>query len=115
MVTVAPKAPHVPATPAPWYATLFSDLKAPRTPNYNASKEELASDIDDASTSFRVHSWTLMGSADPFIGSPLGVSSKLPLPLYADVRLHIPMTHNNDVGRPPLADCTAGHYHNGAG
>ena len=42
MVTVAPKAPHVPATPAPWYGTLFSDMKAPRTPNYNASKEVLA-------------------------------------------------------------------------
>ena len=27
---------------------------------------------------------------------PLGVGSKLPLPLYADVRLHIPMTHNDD-------------------
>ena len=24
--------------------------------------------------------------------------SKLPLPLYADVRLHIPMTHRNDAG-----------------
>ena len=28
---------------------------------------------------------------------PLGVGSKLPLPLYADVRLHILMTHHNDV------------------
>ena len=26
------------------------------------------------------------------------VGSKLPLPLYADVRLHIPMTHRNDAG-----------------
>ena len=26
---------------------------------------------------------------------PLGVGTKLPLPLYADVRLHIPMTHNH--------------------
>ena len=29
---------------------------------------------------------------------PLGVSSKLPLSRYADVRLHIPMTHHNDAG-----------------
>ena len=29
---------------------------------------------------------------------PLEVGSKLPLPLYADVRLHIPMTHHH--GRP---------------
>ena len=42
MVMVAPKAPHVPATPAPWYATLFADKRAPRTPNYNASSAELA-------------------------------------------------------------------------
>ena len=27
------------------------------------------------------------------------VSSKLPLPLYADARLHIPMTHHHNVGR----------------
>ena len=46
-----------------------------------------------------------MGCTDPLrrgVGAPhqcpLGVGSKLPLPLYADVRLHIPMTHHN--GRP---------------
>lgn len=33
----APKAPHIPATPAPWHAELFSDLKAPRTESYNVS------------------------------------------------------------------------------
>ena len=33
---------------------------------------------------------------------PLGVGSKLPLPLYADVRLHIPMTHNH--GRPMVPE-----------
>lgn len=37
------------------------------------------------------------GSAHP-TNLPLRVGSKLPLPLYADVRFHIPMTHNN--GRP---------------
>ena len=26
------------------------------------------------------------------------VDSKLPLPVYADVLFHIPMTHNNDAG-----------------
>lgn len=37
-----------------------------------------------------------------------GVCSKLPLPRHAEVQLHIPMTHNTDVGRsgfirkPPL-------------
>ena len=34
---IAPHAPHIPATPAPWYQTEFSGLKAPRTPNYNYS------------------------------------------------------------------------------
>ena len=33
----------------------------------------------------------------PSVSSRFG--SKLPLPLYADVRLHIPMTHRNDVIR----------------
>ena len=46
-----------------------------------------------------------MGCADPFrradrrtpsASSRFG--SKLPLPLYADVRLHIPMTHHNNEG-----------------
>jgi N-acetylglucosamine-6-sulfatase len=41
-VAVASKGPHVPATPAPWYATAFSDRSAPRTPDYNASKEQLS-------------------------------------------------------------------------
>ena len=36
-VYIAPHAPHVPATPAPWYADKFSDKQAPRTPNYNYS------------------------------------------------------------------------------
>lgn len=34
---ISPHAPHVPATPAPWYANEFADKKAPRTPNYNYS------------------------------------------------------------------------------
>lgn len=34
---VGPHAPHLPATPAPWYMNEFSNLAAPRTPNYNAS------------------------------------------------------------------------------
>ena len=29
---------------------------------------------------------------------PLGVGGKLPLPFYADVRLHLPMTRCNDAG-----------------
>ena len=32
----------------------------------------------------------------PSVSSRVG--SKLPLPLYADVRFHIPMTHRNDAG-----------------
>mmetsp|Transcript_38935 Transcript_38935/g.121222 ORF Transcript_38935/g.121222 Transcript_38935/m.121222 type:complete len:554 (-) Transcript_38935:109-1770(-) len=39
---VASKSPHVPSTPAPWYAKAFSDRSAPRTPDYNASAEQLA-------------------------------------------------------------------------
>ena len=44
MVTVAPKACHVAAEPAPWYkrGTYIDTLAAPRTPAYNASKEQLA-------------------------------------------------------------------------
>ena len=34
---VAPHAPHIPATPAPWYEDVFKDRKAPRTENYNFS------------------------------------------------------------------------------
>ncbi len=34
---VAPHAPHVPSTPAPWYAERFAGLSAPRTPSYNYS------------------------------------------------------------------------------
>jgi len=43
-VTVASKGPHVPSTPAPWYSegTFIDPLKAPRTPDYNASAELLA-------------------------------------------------------------------------
>ena len=35
------------------------------------------------------------GRRTPPVSSRVG--NKLPLPLYADVRLYIPMTHNNDV------------------
>ena len=34
-VYLAPYAPHIPATPAPRHASLFPDIKAPRTPNFN--------------------------------------------------------------------------------
>jgi N-acetylglucosamine-6-sulfatase len=34
---ISPHAPHVPATPAPWYANEFKDMTAPKTPNYNYS------------------------------------------------------------------------------
>jgi N-acetylglucosamine-6-sulfatase len=39
MVMVASHAPHGPATPAPWYADLYStaDVIAPRTPSFNVS------------------------------------------------------------------------------
>ena len=36
-VYIAPHAPHVPATPAPWYTNEFQNHSAPRTPNYNYS------------------------------------------------------------------------------
>ena len=36
------------------------------------------------------------GRCTPSVSSRVG--SKLPLPLYADVRFHIPMTHRNDAG-----------------
>ena len=49
-------------------------------------------------TSFFVNSITLMGCT-PSVSSRVG--SKLPLPLYADVRFHIPMTHHNPC-RPGL-------------
>ena len=63
---------------------------------------------DDFSTSFFGNSTTPMGLHRPpqkkggrggGVGAPhqcpLAVESKLPLPHYADVRLHIPMTHRN--------------------
>ena len=75
------------------------------------SDVELVSDVEDSSTSgwggggggglTRGHWWgapkTLEGgSAHPTCVR--GVGSKLHLPLYADVRLYIPITHHNDVG-----------------
>eukprot|EP01061_Rhynchopus_euleeides_P028592 TRINITY_DN4660_c0_g1_i1.p1 TRINITY_DN4660_c0_g1~~TRINITY_DN4660_c0_g1_i1.p1 ORF type:complete len:551 (+),score=131.54 TRINITY_DN4660_c0_g1_i1:212-1654(+) len=42
---IGPHAPHVPATPAPWYQDRFSDLKAPRTPNYNVESPDKAAHI----------------------------------------------------------------------
>lgn len=44
------------------------------------------------------HWRTLTGSVHS-ISVPLGVGSKLPLLIYADVRLNIPMTHHADTGR----------------
>ncbi|KAJ8603911.1 hypothetical protein CTAYLR_009712 [Chrysophaeum taylorii] len=43
-LVVGSRAPHLPATPAPWYATgtWIDDLEAPRTVSYNASKADLA-------------------------------------------------------------------------
>ena len=37
---VASHAPHGPATPAPWYADLYADAKAPRTASWNVSSPE---------------------------------------------------------------------------
>ena len=42
MLTLASKSPHVPATPAPWYANAFASERAPRNAAYNASSETLA-------------------------------------------------------------------------
>lgn len=44
MLTVASKGPHVPSTPAPWYArgTYIDGLAAPRTAAFNASREQLS-------------------------------------------------------------------------
>ena len=66
--------------------------------------QRVASDIDDSSNSVflltRGHLW---GAPTPLEEGaphqcPLRVGSKLPLPSYADVRLHIPMTHHIDAG-----------------
>ena len=40
--------------------------------------------------------WSAPTSLLPSVSSRVG--SKLPLPLYADLRFHIPMTHRNDAG-----------------
>eukprot|EP00048_Salpingoeca_helianthica_P017187 m.235967 g.235967 ORF g.235967 m.235967 type:complete len:493 (+) comp20371_c0_seq1:17-1495(+) len=37
VLLITPKAPHIAATPAPWYQHVFSDRFAPRTPSYNFS------------------------------------------------------------------------------
>ena len=37
VLTVAPKAPHYAATPAPWYSDAFAGHRAPRTAAYNVS------------------------------------------------------------------------------
>ena len=42
MLVVASHAPHGPATPAPWYADLYStpDVIAPRTPSFGVSSHD---------------------------------------------------------------------------
>eukprot|EP01063_Lacrimia_lanifica_P009215 TRINITY_DN1622_c0_g1_i1.p1 TRINITY_DN1622_c0_g1~~TRINITY_DN1622_c0_g1_i1.p1 ORF type:complete len:469 (+),score=121.22 TRINITY_DN1622_c0_g1_i1:1-1407(+) len=38
-------APHYPAAPAPWYENAWPELRAPRTPNYNASSPDKTAHI----------------------------------------------------------------------
>ena len=40
LLVVASHAPHGPATPAPWYADLYNDSKAPRTEAFNVSSPD---------------------------------------------------------------------------
>uniref|UniRef100_A0A1X7VGC2 Sulfatase N-terminal domain-containing protein n=1 Tax=Amphimedon queenslandica TaxID=400682 RepID=A0A1X7VGC2_AMPQE len=71
---ISPHAPHVPATPAPWYADKFSDMKAPRTPNYNYSATDhhyvirsqpiLTSDQGDTSDALFRDRWRSLLSVD---------------------------------------------------
>ena len=47
------------------------------------------------------NSRTLMGCIDPLrrgVGAPHQCALESALPLYADLRLHIPVTHRNDAG-----------------
>lgn len=39
-IYVASHAPHGPATPAPWYAGLYDDVSAPRTPSFNVTARD---------------------------------------------------------------------------
>ena len=59
---LGPHAPHYPADPAPWQTeNIFADVKAPRTPSWNASspdKHEMVADnppMNDNSTLFSDH------------------------------------------------------------
>lgn len=44
---VAPHAPHLPATPAPWYADAEVPAHAPRTPNWNVGMEDKHAQVAD--------------------------------------------------------------------
>ena len=96
-----------------------------RSAHLLSSDTKGASALLPLSTSGLVNSRTLMGCTDPPIYIPhveyiyislrgsahpiddfSGVGSKLPLPLFADVRDGtIPMTHNNDVGHSGARSC----------
>ena len=53
---IAPPSPHRPATPAPQYAELFIDSKAPRTPSYGVHSTDEHWIISDGVYSCTVHS-----------------------------------------------------------
>ena len=53
---IAPPAPHRPATPAPQYAELFIDLKAPRTPSYGVNSTDKHWIISDGVYGCTAHS-----------------------------------------------------------
>ena len=53
---IAPPAPHRPATPAPQYAELFIDLKAPRTQSYGVNSTDKHWIISDGEYGCTAHS-----------------------------------------------------------
>ena len=73
-VYVAPHAPHVPATPAPWYQDKFEGMKAPRTPNWNysatdhhyviRSQQPISAKVENESDSLFVNRWRSLLSVD---------------------------------------------------
>lgn len=122
-LAVAPKAPHVAATPAPWYATgtFIDSLQAPRGGAYNASKELLADHhwliaqqdiitmeqgaaIDDL---FR-NRWRTLLSVDDAVAGVIGALDNLNV--LDNTYLFFTSDHGYNLGQHRLPSCKLNVY-----
>ncbi|XP_040569304.1 N-acetylglucosamine-6-sulfatase isoform X2 [Lepeophtheirus salmonis] len=76
LMVLAPPSPHAPFTPAPQYSNRFSDLKAPRIPNFNyvrdikhwlARKDPLSNQLIDIIDEVFRNRWRTLLSVDDLV------------------------------------------------